>query len=218
MVDHFSFKRQSDAKPQLSPTVHSYSSSELSDKAEIPKGFSVRAIADLEAAEQSQGFFARRWTRREQFFYGSLGLLGVVLIALVVTLPIWFTRHRNDHDGDDWQPYHSKHPEPSYALEKNKPIWALWDFPDPGLVEHNGTWYAFGTNPRKNNSDTIQVPVATSSNFVNWSLFKDHDAMPTVGGWERRINHWGPDVIQRVSTTESVRIIFVDHNLTCQSA
>lgn len=211
MVDHFSFKRQSDANPQLLPTVQSSSSSELSDKAEIHRGLSEKAIADLAAAEQSAGFFARPWTRREKLFYGSLGFLTVILAALVVALPIVFTKPHNDHDGDDWVPYRSKHPSPSYSVEKNKPIWALWDFPDPGLIEHNGTWYAFGTNPRKNNPATIHVPVATSSNFVNWTLLKHYDAMPTVGGWERKINHWAPDVIQRVSTNPiSARILLID--------
>lgn len=128
----------------------------------------------------------------------------MALIALIIALPIVFSRGR--HDGDDWQPYIPKHDDPSYHIESNKPIWALWDFPDPGLIEHNGTWYAFGTNPRKNDPETIHIPVATSTNFMNWTLHKDYDAMPTIGGWERKINHWAPDVIQRVSQTMNLQL------------
>jgi hypothetical protein len=73
------------------------------------------------------------------------------------------------------------------------------NFPDPGLIEHNGTWFAYGTNPKKKTADTIHVPVATSTNFVNWTLHEGYDALPTLGGWEKEVNHWAPDVIQRVS-------------------
>lgn len=154
---------------------------------------------DIEDGEREQDFFARTWTRKERLLLGALGILVAVLIALIIALPVVFMGDRNDHDGDDWQPFKPKHDDPSYKVARNRPILALWNFPDPGLIRHNDTWYAFGTNPRTNDPNTIHVPVATSNDFMNWTLHENYDAMPTIGGWEREINHWAPDAIQRVS-------------------
>lgn len=79
------------------------------------------------------------------------------------------------------------------------PRLVLSNFPDPGLVHFNGSWYAFGTNPLKRDP-TVKphVPVAVSKDFQNWMLSSE-DALPVVGGWETTRDHWAPDVIQRVS-------------------
>lgn len=67
------------------------------------------------------------------------------------------------------------------------------DFPDPGFVQgDDGAWYAFGTN---GNGRTVQV--ATSPDFESWTLL-DKEAMPTLAGWETAVDHWAPDVVQRV--------------------
>lgn len=158
-------------------------------------------MTDLEGGGKKKSIFSRPWTRRDLAILGALGALSLALIALIIALPIVFAkgRNQNENDGDSWTPYRPKHNDPSYHIEENKPIWAIHDFPDPGLLEYNGTWYAFGTNPHKNDPNSIHIPVATSNNFVNWTLVNDHDAMPTIGKWERKVNHWAPDVIRRVS-------------------
>lgn len=199
MADSCSLKRQQDEKPQVSPSVQSLTASQFSGNPELKGGTIEKPPADVEGGERGKGFFARTWTRKERILIGALGFLAVILITLIIALPVLFTGGHDDHDGDDWQPFVPKHNDPSYSIASNKPIEALWDFPDPGLIQHNGTWYAFGTNPRKNDPFTIHVPVATSTNFMNWTLHEGYDAMPTIGGWEREINHWAPDVIQRVS-------------------
>lgn len=68
------------------------------------------------------------------------------------------------------------------------------DFPDPSFVKGNdGLWYAFGTN-----GNGKRVQVATSPDFYSWTLL-DKEALPTLAGWETSVDHWAPDVIQRVS-------------------
>ncbi|KAJ5134198.1 Glycoside hydrolase family 43 [Penicillium atrosanguineum] len=194
MVDLLSGRpRDADAKP--TPSVQSLSSGHLSGSEEGKTVIELKPLADVESGQKRKSIFSRPWTRRDLTILGTLGILALVLIALSITLPIVFVHHEND--GDSWTPYRSKHDSPSYKIEENKPLWALHDFPDPGLLEYNGTWYAFGTNPHRNDPMSIHIPVATSANFVNWTLHDGWDAMPTIGDWERKVNHWAPDVIQR---------------------
>ncbi|KAJ5586019.1 hypothetical protein N7450_005806 [Penicillium hetheringtonii] len=127
---------------------------------------------DSEQVTKKKSLFARPWSRKQ--------LGGIILMT-----------------ENSYQLYHSNHDDPSYKVRANHPVYAVHNFPDPGLLQHNGTWYAFGTNPKKHDPNTIHIPVATSSNFVNWTLHDDYDAMPTLGGWERSVNHWAPDAIQR---------------------
>ena len=99
---------------------------------------------------------------------------------------------------------------------------ALFDnFPDPTLLLVNGTWYAYATNnaagilQRPDNVSSYEygasnVQVATSDNFVNWTLLASkHDPLPETGMWVAqgnnphttppipRANVWAPSVIQR---------------------
>lgn len=96
------------------------------------------------------------------------------------------------------------------------------NFPDPTILQHNGTWYAFATNnaagileqPTNSSSyeyGTSNVQVATSTDFVNWTLLSSsYDPLPRTGEWvqqgltERpppipRANVWAPAVLQRPS-------------------
>lgn len=63
------------------------------------------------------------------------------------------------------------------------------NFPDPAMLTVNGVYYVFSTNSGGKN-----VPVQTSTDFVNWSPLAD--ALPTVGAWSTGANIWAPDVIQ----------------------
>lgn len=155
---------------------------------------------DLEAGGK-RGFFSQPWTPRRIAFSGVIVFLGLAIVALVIALPIVLTRYHG-YPGM-WKPTGSNHDDTSYIITENAPVWAVHNFPDPGLIQHNGTWYAFATNPKKGDPNTIHVPVATSTNFVNWTLHEGYDAMPTVGQWQKKINTWAPDVIQRVSHQNS---------------
>ncbi|KAL8766566.1 MAG: hypothetical protein Q9209_006709 [Squamulea sp. 1 TL-2023] len=72
----------------------------------------------------------------------------------------------------------------------NAPVIAS-NFPDPSFLEFDNTFYAFSTNNGKQN-----VPVARSPNFNNnWTLLKNHDALPTLPTWTTG-NIWAPSVIR----------------------
>jgi hypothetical protein len=140
-------------------------------------------------------------------------LLGIIGAAVGVTLS---RSVRRRHEAT------AKHPSPIHlALEVN--------FPDPALYLHDKTWYAYATNNaagilgapanapvHKDGISNIQV--ATSTNFVNWTLLDStHDPLPTVGAWAiqghdnsthppvPRANVWAPSVTKQQS--EDVKYI-----------
>ena len=69
------------------------------------------------------------------------------------------------------------------------------NFPDPGLIHHDGTTYAFATNNRKSGSEHINVQIASSPNNQTWTL-KDLDALPHIAPWQNGNAVWAPDVKQ----------------------
>jgi beta-xylosidase len=64
------------------------------------------------------------------------------------------------------------------------------DFPDPHIIEVDGTYYAYATNSAGRN-----VQIATSENLVDWNL--RIDAMPALPSWVRlsQPNVWAPEVM-----------------------
>jgi beta-xylosidase len=62
------------------------------------------------------------------------------------------------------------------------------NFPDPGVIRHEDTWYAYGTN-----NAAAGVPVLTSPDLVHWT--GAGDAMPAIGAWASPGNTWAPEVI-----------------------
>lgn len=202
MLDFFALDRPKDKTPRATASVASLSGSQLSSSA--PQSEQVQ-LENIES-EKKQGLFSRLFsrpfTRRRIVILSALGFLIVTFLVLVITLPIVLTRlHKHKDPGDVYQLYPTKHEDPSYRILENKPVYAIHNFPDPGLLNHNGTWYAYGTNPHKRDPLSIRVPVATSTDFVNWTLHEGYDAMPTLGNWEVAQNHWAPDVIERVSSS-----------------
>lgn len=127
------------------------------------------------------------WTgKRIAYLSLAVGMV-VVTIVLVVTLSVVLTRSGSRDD-------------PSYHNEANRPRLVLGNFPDPGLIQvNNGTWFAYGTIAKINSTEVPQVPVAMSPDFTNWTKLAGYDALPKVGAWETDMNHYAPDVFQRVS-------------------
>ncbi|KAJ5709128.1 Glycoside hydrolase family 43 [Penicillium malachiteum] len=183
--------RSSPASLQPSPPLQSLEANEQNGSTTSDNELESKAGSDLENGKKT-GFFSQPWTPRRIAFFSVLGSLGLAIIALVIALPIVLTRENHG-----FKPVGTKNEDTSYHIEANSPVWAVHNFPDPGLIKHNGTWYAFGTNPKKHDPDTIHVPVATSTNFVNWTLHEGYDAMPTVAPWQKKVNTWAPDLIQR---------------------
>jgi beta-xylosidase len=63
------------------------------------------------------------------------------------------------------------------------------NFPDPGVIGADGTWYAYGTN-----NATANVPLLTSTDLVHWT--EAGDVLPEVGAWAVRGNTWAPEVVR----------------------
>ncbi|GAA4605107.1 beta-xylosidase [Actinoplanes octamycinicus] len=63
------------------------------------------------------------------------------------------------------------------------------NFPDPGVIEADGTWYAYGTN-----NATDNVPLLTSTDLEHWT--PAGDVLPEVGSWAQRGNTWAPEVVR----------------------
>lgn len=63
------------------------------------------------------------------------------------------------------------------------------NFPDPGLINVDNTWYAFATNSGGKN-----FPIATSGDFSSWTV-TDKDALPNLPPWATG-NAWAPDPVQ----------------------
>ncbi|HEY1445638.1 MAG TPA: glycoside hydrolase family 43 protein [Acidimicrobiales bacterium] len=67
------------------------------------------------------------------------------------------------------------------------------DFPDPSVVTHNGTYYAFATQNTTTPSQTINIQESTSTDGVTWTRVSS-DALPYVGAWAKPGNTWAPSV------------------------
>jgi arabinan endo-1,5-alpha-L-arabinosidase len=64
------------------------------------------------------------------------------------------------------------------------------DFPDPDLLEVDGTYYAYATNGNNRN-----VQVATSTDLVSWEVL-DTDALPELPPWVIPGKTWAPEVTE----------------------
>ncbi|MCW2742791.1 MAG: hypothetical protein JWR45_3213 [Blastococcus sp.] len=64
------------------------------------------------------------------------------------------------------------------------------DFPDPDVLEVDGTYYAYATN-----TATQNVQLATSTDLVSWEL-SDADALPDLPPWVIPGKTWAPEVTQ----------------------
>jgi beta-xylosidase len=71
------------------------------------------------------------------------------------------------------------------------------DFPDPAIIQVDGTWYAFGTQSLFNFTN-IKTQLATSDDFETWTLRENYDALRNLPSWVNMGDPkiWAPDVIQ----------------------
>ena len=63
------------------------------------------------------------------------------------------------------------------------------NFPDPGVIHADGTYYAYGTNDA-----TANVPLLTSTDLVHWTA--GGDVLPVLGRWAARGHTWAPEVVR----------------------
>lgn len=198
-------QRSFEADNKVDPSV---AVNEVPDRNDNPPPWSpaVNEVNEATEKQQKKAFFTKPWGRRQMGAICAIVFVAFTVSALVIALPIYFTKiYGYAKDTDDYWKLPQPNEDASYHEEKNAPQFALHNFPDPGLMKHDGIWYAYGTNPQKKNPNSIHVPVATSSDFVNWTLKADYDTLPTLGTWEGKANHWAPDVIQRVGIVHQLR-------------
>ncbi|RAL06052.1 glycoside hydrolase family 43 protein [Aspergillus ibericus CBS 121593] len=136
--------------------------------------------AKLPSPEEQGTRASMIWTRKRVVLLVIMIFLGVAIIVVVIAVPVVLLDDGSSSD------------DPSYHNQSNRPIRVVDDFPDPGLVHVNGTWYAYGTN-----ANVPHVPVATSPNFTTWTRRQGYDALPILSSWETNVDHYAPDVIQR---------------------
>lgn len=127
--------------------------------------------------------------QRKVWMLTGIGLSLFALVATIAAIPTII--HSSGDPGT---------PKSGLAINKN--------FPDPGFVHFNRTWYAFATNSIVNDlGEVFRVPVAVSSDFKHWNTTSG-DALPTLADWETPKDHWAPDVVRRVSN--SILIVSFD--------
>lgn len=66
------------------------------------------------------------------------------------------------------------------------------DFPDPCIINVDGTWHAFATE-----GGGHSVQHATSPDFATWTYDDSDGVLPELPAWATG-NVWGPSVIERV--------------------
>ncbi len=62
------------------------------------------------------------------------------------------------------------------------------NFPDPAVLEENGTFYLYGTQ-----GDGANIQLRTSADLVDWS--PQPDPLPALGRWAGTDKTWAPEVI-----------------------
>ncbi|KAJ9669450.1 hypothetical protein H2201_000317 [Coniosporium apollinis] len=143
-------------------------------------------------------------------FITTFLILTTIICAVVATA--WKKQH--DADFESGTNYFPTGPSPFHqAITAN--------FPDPAIVQYNGTWYAFATNNAAGILDqpfnkTVadygksNIQLATSPDFVTWTLSNSsRDPLPRLGIWADaevnnatnlpRANVWAPDLLRRPS-------------------
>lgn len=68
------------------------------------------------------------------------------------------------------------------------------NFPDPCIIQHNGTTYVFATNNRKPGPEHVRVQIATSTDNTTWAIQPQLDALPAIALWQTGRAVWAPDV------------------------
>jgi beta-xylosidase len=67
------------------------------------------------------------------------------------------------------------------------------DFPDPFVLNANGTYLAYATN-----AGPINVQLMSSSDLATWQYLGD--TLPTLPGWAQAGNTWAPSVLVRAGS------------------
>jgi GH43 family beta-xylosidase len=106
-----------------------------------------------------------------------------------------------------------KLPLPSGTIVSNRKNPVLnTNFPDPTVININGTYYAYATNGM-NNGKMNNIQIATSTDLSNWKY--EGDALPQKPLWASHTQRfWAPDVLYDSSISEYVMFYSAQNNDT----
>lgn len=72
------------------------------------------------------------------------------------------------------------------------------DFPDPSIIQIDGSWYAFAT---EGNGFNVQVARSADFNQPNWQIV-NRQVLSNPGPWADTGQTWPPDVVQLVGAAD----------------
>ena len=86
------------------------------------------------------------------------------------------------------------------------------NFPDPTVININGTYYAYATNS-VHDGKMINIQMATSKDLFNWTY--EGDALPEKPVWASNTQRfWAPDVLYDSTSSEYVMFYSAENNDT----
>ena len=86
------------------------------------------------------------------------------------------------------------------------------NFPDPTVININGTYYAYATNSM-HDGKMINIQIASSKDLFNWKY--EGDALPQKPDWASKTQRfWAPDVLYDSTTSEYVMFYSAENNDT----
>jgi hypothetical protein len=81
------------------------------------------------------------------------------------------------------------------------------DFPDPSILQYQGSYYAFATQSFAPVAQTINIQVSTSSDGIHWTQTKI-DALPTLPPWAQKGDTWAPSVAYETATSPAQFVMY----------
>ncbi|OCL01212.1 glycoside hydrolase family 43 protein [Glonium stellatum] len=168
-----------------------FHNSPLHCKAALKATEAVGALGTPETPETPEIPETSRTSKCQSWLQSRKWLLAAAVIVLILVAIICAVVATLLHRRGSDKKLPIKHPSGfapfNEALKTN--------FPDPAILKHNGTWYAFATNNaagvlHQPNNKTLadygksNVQLATSLNFNTWTLHNyTEDPLPTLGDW-----------------------------------
>lgn len=173
-------------------------------------------LSDLGHVEEARGDLAAKESTLKKFFLPDrwLAVIGFALtIAIVLGLALGTSLHRTKP-----RPVTGHYPSDAPFREVIHS-----NFPDPALLQHNGTWYVYASNSAAGIVDSnlhgqqkdlgiANVQLATSKNFIDWEVQNSTTApLQDLGQWVSkemvgsvdttipvpRADVWAPDILRR---------------------
>lgn len=125
---------------------------------------------------------------RNRVLVGAIGVLTLVLIIIVPVVKLVC-----------FKPEDPLQKAINLAAEAARYSVLKTNFPDPCLIEVDGSYHAFATRSKANASLNVQAASATED-IADWTLHEGYDALPRLPPWVKAGDGaavWAPQVVQR---------------------